>query len=59
MDMGRSVGDASGCKASYSNHEWTVSYLGYSTVNSSYLIVVRITLRSNSKYVDDIRETGW
>jgi len=59
MDISREVGDGSGCKVSYASNQWTVSFLGKSTSNSGWMIIMRILIRNSNNYVDDIEVVGW
>lgn len=51
--------DGDGCRVSQSGDEWAWTSGVFSTANSGNIIIVRITLRNNNKYITQIRETVW
>lgn len=51
--------DGDGCRVSQSGDDWNWTCGTFSTANSGYLIMVRITLRNSSRSLTQMRELGW
>jgi len=59
-DSGSFTGsDGDGCQTSQSGDDWSWTSGVYSTANSGYMIIVRVTIRNSSKNLTQIRELGW
>jgi len=60
FDSGTFTGvDGDGCKTLQSGSSWSWTAGTFSTADSGFMTVVRVTLRNSTKSVASIRETSW
>jgi len=66
LDMGSSfdehdfVGaDGDGCRTSQSSDTWSFTFGTFSTVDSDYMIIVRVTIRNSDSVITRMRITSW
>jgi len=59
-DSGTFTGsDGDGCRTSQSGDDWSWTCGTFTTGNSGYMIIVRVTFRNSNTYITQIRELGW
>ncbi len=51
--------DGDGCRSGQSGNDWTVTFGAFSTADSDYTIIVRITIRNTSSTISRMRMTDW
>jgi len=51
--------DGDGCRTSQSGDDWGWTCGIFSTASSGYMIIVRVTIRNNTKSITQVRELGW
>jgi len=59
-DSGTFTGvDGDGCQTAQSGDDWSWTSGAFTTANSGYMIIVRITIRNSAKSLTQVRELGW
>jgi hypothetical protein len=51
--------DGDGCRVTVSGDDWNWTCGTFSTANSGWMIVVKVTIRNSSESISQIRELGW
>ena len=51
--------DGDGCRTAQSGNDWSFTFGTFSTVDSEYTIIIRITIRNSSSVISRMRITDW
>jgi hypothetical protein len=51
--------DGDGCRTGQSGDDWNITFGTFSTADSDYTIIVRVTIRNTSSVISRIRITDW